>query len=520
MKHDLATYPAYEQLSDLSNRTIEINASALDDIAFWDKHSVSFPGFTYFFPAQRLNAEVLSKLFDLSRQAKLLEKNQQIANGEIVNTIYGYESEDRPVLHTVIRDLKRNFGKHDKYWNFVDREWQKLIDFEKNFKKEAKFSKIFVVGIGGSELGAKAIYHALKAFSQTKTPLEFLANLDPDELFGSLQDENLSECLFIIISKSGSTLETSTNEEIVRGLLKQQGIEAKDHMLSITSENSALDRDDFLERFYMLDGVGGRFSVSSMVGAVPLSLALGSEVYREFIEGASAFDNHVLEQDKEEQVASLVAALISIWNRNFLSFPTNCVVPYSSALRFFPDHVQQLVMESNGKGVDKEGNSLSYESSYVSWGGIGCNSQHSYFQLLHQGSAIVPVDFIAFAEPQYGKDRVINGTSSQQKLLANLFAQSVGLAKGQQNPDNPNRQFSGNRPSSILLAKKLTPFVMGSLLAFYESKTVFEGLLWGINSFDQEGVQLGKTIAQSFIQDFKSDKKDFVLGQILNNILG
>jgi glucose-6-phosphate isomerase len=516
--YGLNKYPAFKNLSKLANDQVIIDAEQLKKAEYWDKCCVPFPGFKYFYSTQRVDNSIFSQLLDLAKQAKLLERVSQVFSGERVNQIEGFDSENRPVLHTIIRDQKRETKNQEKSWESVDLEWKKLKSFEEKFTASKRFKKIFVVGIGGSELGTKAVYHALRAFKKEDIDLEFLSNLDPDEISLALKKTDYKNCLFIVISKSGSTLETQTNEKIIRRILSAEGLTAKEQMLAITSKGSSLDHEGFLERFYMLDGVGGRFSVSSMVGAVPLVLTLGPKVYQDFLEGAHAVDQHVL-SESEESNAPLIAALISVWNRNFLSYSTACIVPYSSALKFFPDHIQQLVMESNGKGIDKGGGFLKEASSYIVWGGIGCNSQHSFFQLLHQGTEVSPVDFIGFSQPQVSNDFQIDQSSSQEKLLSNLFAQALALACGQKNLENPNKHFPGNRPSSIMLGKRLDPYTMGCLISFYESKTIFEGLLWGVNSFDQEGVQLGKELAEGFIDYFKSKDDSFAWGKLLKGIL-
>ncbi len=248
-----------------------------------------------------------------------------------------------------------------------------------------------------------------------------------------------------------------------------------------------------------------------MVGGVVLGFTLGFDNYLKLLEGASAMDKIALEK-KEEANLPLVAALLSIWNRNFLKYPTLAIVPYSEALIRFPAHLQQCDMESNGKSINKSGEFIDYSTGPIIWGEIGTNGQHSFFQLLHQGTDIVPVEFIGFKESQYGKDLKVKETSSHQKLLANLFAQSIALGTGKKD-DNPNKCFLGNKPNHIILMDKLTPYNMGALLAFYEHKITFEGFIWGINSFDQEGVQLGKVLANKFLSLMKDPKETFPLGE-------
>jgi glucose-6-phosphate isomerase len=243
--------------------------------------------------------------------------------------------------------------------------------------------------------------------------------------------------------------------------------------------------------------VGGRFASTSLAGGVILSFVFGFDVYWEFLRGAHAMDRAALNKEIEENLPFL-GALIGIWNSNFLNLPHLAIVPYTQALERYTAHLQQLDMESNGKRIDQQGNPVTFKTGPIIFGEPGTAAQHSFFQSLHQGTTVVPIEFIGYKHNLYDQDVNINGTSSQDKLLANMLAQSIALALGRENA-NPNKVFPGNRPSHILLANKLTPFSLGSLLAYYEHKIAFQGFIWGINSFDQEGVQLGKELANQLI---------------------
>jgi glucose-6-phosphate isomerase len=235
-----------------------------------------------------------------------------------------------------------------------------------------------------------------------------------------------------------------------------------------------------------------------MVGAVMLGFALGFDVFVEILRGANEMDRAAEERDIRKNPA-LLLALLGIWNHNFLGHATVAVLPYSQALLRFPAHLQQCDMESNGKSVTRNGEKVTFSTGPIVWGEPGTNGQHAFYQLLHQGTAIVPAEFIGFRQSQHEVDLEVRGTTSQQKLVANLLAQALALATGQKD-ENPNRFFAGNRPSSILLADKLAPGTMGGLLALYEAKIVLQGFIWNINSFDQEGVQFGKVLANRFLQ--------------------
>ena len=263
------------------------------------------------------------------------------------------------------------------------------------------------------------------------------------------------------------------------------------------------DPSKYLASFYIWDYIGGRYSVTSMVGGVILAFSLGMDRFLDFLRGASAMDKLAL---KKEHNLPLISALLSVWNRNFLDLPTQAIIPYSQALSRFPAHLQQLNMESNGKRINRHGKAVSYETGSIYWGEPGTNGQHSFFQLIHQGTTIVPVEFIGFIHSQYKMDIVFQETTCQEKLLANLLAQSVALATGQKSP-NANKIFPGNRPTRIVLAERLDPYTLGQILSYYEHAAAFQGFLWDINSFDQEGVQLGKVLAMQFIDLFAQKRE-------------
>lgn len=308
----------------------------------------------------------------------------------------------------------------------------------------------------------------------------------------------MQRSLVAIVSKSGTTLETLANEMLVCNALKDAGLNPEDHCIAVTGKGSPMDDPGkYLESFYMFDYVGGRYSVTSMVGLVTLGFVLGVEAVSNFLRGAAAADREAENPDIRSNVP-LLLALLGVWNHNFLGYPTVAVLPYSQALHRFPAHLQQCDMESNGKSINREGRSLRYKSGPVVWGEPGTNGQHAFYQLLHQGTEIVPAEFIGFRKSQRGLDITVEDTTSQQKLVANMCAQMVALAQGKLT-DNPNTTFAGNRPSCLLISDKLIPETMGALLAIYEAKIVFQGFAWNINSFDQEGVQLGKVLAANLL---------------------
>lgn len=463
-------------------------------------------GYKLLFGTERVTDEVLNALADLAKQSHALDKMKRMQGGEIMNFIDSYPSENRPALHTATRDFfdhPQTSPEGKKAAQLAFKEAEKLKAFMLKLDAENKFDDMIVIGIGGSDQGPRANYVALQHLLKKGRRVHFIANVDPDDAAAIVKRVNLKRTLVVVISKSGTTLETETNEELVKAQLKKAGLQPRDHLISVTMPGTPMDnREKYLETFHLWDWVGGRYSTSSMVGGVVLAFAFGFDVYWEFLKGAHEMDQAALQSDVKKNLP-LTAALIGIWNRNFLHYPTLATIPYSQALSDYPAHFQQVDMESNGKRIDQQGRSLDFESGPILWGSLGTNSQHSYFQLLHQGTATIPLFIIGFKKSLYGQDLEVQGTTSQEKLLANLFAQSLGLALGQRS-ENPNKFFPGNRPSSILLGEQLTAYALGALLAFYEHKVAFQGFIWGINSFDQEGVQLGKVIANRLIERFAS----------------
>ncbi len=314
----------------------------------------------------------------------------------------------------------------------------------------------------------------------------------------------------LVVSKSGTTLETLANETVIRSALFAAGLDPDRHCLSVTGESSPMDNPQrYLRSFYMYDYIGGRYSSTSMVGAVTLGFSLGYAQLLEFLQGANTMDRAACEKNIRRNVP-LLLAMLGVWNHNCLGMDTVAVLPYSQALHRFPAHLQQCDMESNGKSVDRNGAAVAGKTGPIVWGEPGTNGQHAFYQLLHQGTEKTSVEFIGFRKNQRGKDLSMQGTESQQKLVANLLAQSMALAIGRDD-ENPNKRFSGNRVNGILMADRLTPSTMGALLALYEAKIVFQGFCWNINSFDQEGVQLGKILATEILEVMSEKKKNVPL---------
>ncbi|WP_461256425.1 glucose-6-phosphate isomerase [Treponema sp. R80B11-R83G3] len=463
-------------------------------------------GLKYSWAAKPVNKKCIELLQDLADEQELIAKYKTLLNGEVMNT-----GEKRKVLHHLLRGQQGQpvIENGKDIGEFYRKELARFCDFASdvhNGKYKGSTGKDFTtvvqIGIGGSDLGPRAMYLVLDnwavAEGKKKLDAKFISNVDPDDASAIIASCNLEQCLFILVSKSGTTQETLSNELFVKDKLKKAGLHPSKQMIAVTSETSPLARNSaYLDSFYIDDYVGGRYSSSSAVGGCVLSLAFGPETFKEFLAGAAETDKLALEPDILKN-AALLDALIGIWERNFLQYPYTAVLPYSQALSRFPAHLQQMDMESNGKRVNRFGDTVKYSTGPVLFGEPGTNGQHSFYQLLHQGTGIIPLQFIGFLESQRGDDVTVDGSVSQTKLKANLAAQIVAFAKGQDNEDG-NKEFLGERPSSLIFGKRLTPAVLGALLAHYENKVMFQGFVWNLNSFDQEGVQLGKTLTKKVL---------------------
>ena len=463
-------------------------------------------GMHFNFGARPVDDNILAILEKFAAEQQLAEKFAALYNGEMINT-----GEKRLVLHHLCRGQlgdaviadgvdKREFylGEQKKIAAFAN----KVHNGEILNAAGEKFTTVCQIGIGGSDLGPRAIYLALENWAKVNNTLKmkaaFISNVDPDDAAGVLSNLDLAHTLFILVSKSGTTLETLTNESFVKDALVKAGLNPANHMAAVTSETSPLAKSaDYLAAFFMDDYIGGRYSSSSGVGGCVLSLAFGPEVFAEILNGAAEADKLAANADLRKNPAML-DALIGVYERNALGYPSTAVLPYSQALSRFPAHLQQLDMESNGKSVNRFGEPVNYVTGPIIFGEPGTNGQHSFYQLLHQGTDIVPLQFVGFKNSQMGEDVLIQGSTSQQKLNANVAAQIVAFACGKDDT-NLNKKFEGGRPSSIIIGEKLTPAALGALLAHFENKVMFQGFAWNLNSFDQEGVQLGKVLAKKVL---------------------
>jgi glucose-6-phosphate isomerase len=464
----------------------------------------------------RITEKTLKLLLQLANEAGLRAKMDAMFGGEKINL-----TENRAVLHVALRAPKGAIivvdGKNvvpevhavlDKMADFSDRvrggEWKGHTG--------KRIRNIINIGIGGSDLGPVMAYEALKHYSERSLTFRFVSNVDGIDFVEAVHDLDPVETLFIVSSKTFTTLETMTNAQSARDwLLKSLGGNARavaKHFVAVSTnaEKVSAFGIDTANMFGFWDWVGGRYSMDSAIGLSTM-LAIGPKNFRALLAGLHAMDEHFHTAPFEKNLPVLMG-LLSVWNNDFFGAETVAVLPYEQYLKRFPAYLQQLTMESNGKHVALDGKKLNYQTGPIYWGEPGTNGQHSFYQLIHQGTRLIPCDFIAFAHALTPLGR------HHDMLLANVFAQAEALAfgktadevKAEGTPDwlVPHRVFEGNRPSNTILADRLTPEVLGALVALYEHSVFTQGAIWNINSFDQWGVELGKALAQRIIPELES----------------
>lgn len=459
-----------------------------------------FLGFTH----QRVTGETMQFLHSLAKERLVTDQFAAMASGVKVNN-----TENRAALHVACRDLtRRKFVVDGKDVAPDVREARKAI---KPFVEKIhngtlrgttgkRFTDAVVIGIGGSYLGTEFASHALAEHADKNIKLHFLANVDPHaqgRIFNAIDPERT---LFIVVSKSYTTAETLLNAAGAYQLMEDKRLDPAKHVLTVTAKGSPGDNpaNPVLQAFHMFDFVGGRYSVASAVGGVPLSLELGYDKFTRFLKGAHEMDRHAMTASPEQNLP-LTAAMLSVWNNNFLGYGVKGIIPYVQPFSRLAPHVQQLNMESNGKNVDVLGNLVNHRTGPIIFGEPGTNAQHSFFQLAHQGPNGFPIDFIGVMRSAYPDIKVKRrGVTNHQELWSHLTAQPNALAMGLRQEGKKvdgKRRFPGNRPSSMILLKDTSPENVGRLLSFYEAATVYEAFTWGINPFDQYGVENGKTLA-------------------------
>ena len=467
---------------------------------------------------------LLGHLLALAEQTGVADLRDRMFAGEHINV-----TEDRAVLHTALRRPTTDSLTVDGQDAIADvhEVLEKVYAFARRVRSgewvgiTGKPVKTVVnVGIGGSDLGPVMAYEALKPYVQKGLECRFISNIDPTDAGETTKDLDPETTLVIVASKTFTTLETITNAKVVRawlldglrerGIVTDEASEKEAIAKHFVAVSTALDKVaefgiDPANAFGFWSWVGGRYSVDSAVGT-SLAVAIGPEGFADFLAGFHAMDRHFAEAAPEKNVP-LLMGLLNVWYSNFLGADTHAVLPYSQYLHRFPAYLQQLTMESNGKSVRRDGSPVTYETGEVFWGEPGTNGQHAFYQLIHQGTRMVPADFIAFANPTWALG---DGDADMHELfLSNFFAQTKALAFGKTSEEvraegTPEaivsaRVFTGNRPTTSIMAPALTPSVLGQLIALYEHITFVEGAVWGIDSFDQWGVELGKVLAKQIL---------------------
>ena len=467
---------------------------------------------------------LVGHLLALAEQTGVVDLRDRMFAGEHINV-----TEDRAVLHTALRRPATDSLTVDGQDAIADvhEVLEKVYAFARRVRSgewvgiTGKPVKTVVnVGIGGSDLGPVMAYEALKPYVQEGLECRFISNIDPTDAGETTKDLDPETTLVIVASKTFTTLETITNAKVVRawlldglrerGIVTDEASEKEAIAKHFVAVSTALDKVaefgiDPDNAFGFWSWVGGRYSVDSAVGT-SLAVAIGPEGFADFLAGFNAMDRHFVETEPEKNVP-LLMGLLNVWYSNFLGADTHAVLPYSQYLHRFPAYLQQLTMESNGKSVRRDGSPVTYETGEVFWGEPGTNGQHAFYQLIHQGTRMVPADFIAFANPTWALG---DGDADMHELfLSNFFAQTKALAFGKTSEEvraegTPEaivsaRVFTGNRPTTSIMAPALTPSVLGQLIALYEHITFVEGAVWGIDSFDQWGVELGKVLAKQIL---------------------
>ncbi|MDG1037819.1 MAG: glucose-6-phosphate isomerase, partial [Polaribacter sp.] len=501
-----------KHFNDIQN----INIQNLDkEVNRKEDFSLIFDDLSVDFSKNRITKETIRLLIDLAKEVDLKDAIEKQYSGEVINV-----TEGREVLHTALRSSSEDpilvEGKN------IKPQIQAALRKIKSFSNKVISGKwkgytgksitdIVNIGIGGSDLGPDMVVESLKHY-KNQLNTHFVSNVDGDHVSEIIKTLNPETTLFVIVSKTFTTQETITNSETIKNwFLKSATIfDIPKHFVAVSTNLAAVDNFGIDKKnvFPMWNWVGGRFSLWSAVG-LSISLSVGYDNYKALLEGAEEMDLHYKNEEFGQNIP-VILALISIWYNNFYGAETEAVLPYSQYLKKLPDYLQQAIMESNGKGVDRNGDKIDYQTGTIVWGSTGTNMQHAFMQLVHQGTKLIPADFIGYKES-------LNGlTDHHNKLMANYYGQMDALAFGKTkeevhlelkfsgNEDKiesllPFKVFEGNRPSNAILFDKLTPRSLGKLIALYEHKIYTQGILWNIYSYDQFGVELGKELAKKIL---------------------
>jgi len=435
------------------------------------------------------DAKVEAQLLALAAQAGVLTHRDRMFQGEAINN-----TEQRAVMHWLLRHpvdgaaaqalpstLKASLKE-------VHQTLNAMLAFAEKIRVDAQITDVVNIGIGGSDLGPQMAVMALQSHAMQSKRFHFVSNVDGHELDAVLKGLKAENTLFLVASKTFTTLETMTNASSAKRWFEAQGgTDVSRHFAALTTHVEAAGQFGIQTCFGFWDWVGGRYSLWSAIG-LPLAIAIGAEHFRSFLAGAHAMDQHFQQADAAHNLPVRLG-MLDVWYRNFLNYTSRCIAPYHSALKRFAPYLQQLEMESNGKQVDQAGQALPYGTSPVLWGEPGTNGQHAFFQMLHQGTDVVPLEFVAVKNATHALP------DHQALLLSNVLAQAQALMVGKSDAGG-HKNFAGNRPSTFILLEDLTPFNLGALIALQEHRVFVSGAVWGINSFDQWGVELGKVLAK------------------------
>ncbi len=514
---------AWKRLTALysENKEKEMKDLFRDNPERAEDFSIKWEDFYVDFSKNRINKQVQDALVDLATECGLKEAIESYYTGEVIN-----KTEGRPVLHTALRSSE-NFEV------LVDGEnvMPEVYEARKKIKKfsaeviggvrkgytNLPFTDVVNIGIGGSDLGPVMVTEALK-FYKNHLNLHYISNVDGDHVQEILKDLKAETTLFVIVSKTFTTQETLSNANTARDWFKRTSPskEVSKHFVAVSSNITQVEEFGIASEniFPMWDWVGGRFSLWSAVG-LSISLGIGYEQFEELLEGAQQMDLHFRNENFDKNIP-VQLALLSIWYNNFFGAESEAVIPYTQYLQKLPSYLQQAIMESNGKSVDRNGNPVSYQTGNIIWGEPGTNSQHAFFQLIHQGTKLIPADFVGFKVSLYGEKE------HHEKLMANFFAQTEALLMGKTSAEvkeelenkglssneiaqlKPFKVFPGNKPTTSILVDSLTPKSLGKLIAMYEHKIFVQGVIWNIFSYDQWGVELGKQLASKILSEIDS----------------
>ncbi len=480
----------------LNQHVVEMRDIRLKDLFARDNSRANsfqeaIDGVVFDYSKQRVNSGTMAALLGLAKACKIEDWREKMLHGQPLNI-----TEDRAALHCALRGsaAKSLMIDGENISHFIRDAQQKMRVLCEDIHNNENVTDIVWIGIGGSDLGPRLVCESLQDFKHEDAPnLHFISNADGHRIARLLKTLPPTTTRFMIASKTFSTSETMLNAHTARQWIATALGESAitQQFYAVTSEPEEAEEFGISPTHIlpMRNWIGGRFSVWGMIG-FPVAILLGFERFQDFLSGAKFADEHFKKAPLNHNIPILMA-LISIWNRNFLNYNTQCVVPYAQDLQNFAPYVQQLEMESNGKNVDREGNLITYQTSPIVFGGPGTTTQHALFQMLHQGTQVTPVDFIGFIHPNHDLE------DHHAMLLSNMIAQSEALMRGEEKkPNTPSySEFIGNRPSSTFLVERLDPYHLGMLMALYEHKVFVQGILWNINSFDQWGVELGKKLA-------------------------